>query len=142
MRFLNVWIAWLKARIAPVHNARVVPEPHADLVETYSRTGEQAGERMPHGVRRYPFEAAQVYVQIKRSGEVVTITVFTVSYFGSKHVWFSKSVLLEEIKEIPSQWHGAFLTVFEANGAGLAQMQEPGVKIEPERARLDDLVLP
>src|SRR5882724_10061086 len=124
MRFLNIFIAWLKSRISPVHDARVVPHPDADLVEADTGAGEERSEGMAHDVWCYPWDGVFGTVIVKRSGKVVTVTVRTVLNLGPEHIGFSESVVLEKIKKASSKWNSSLLTVFKLYCWRLAQMQQ------------------
>lgn len=141
IRWINLWIIRFKAGVSAFYNAWVVSEPDRNLVEAAAGACEKTRECVAHGMRSNPFETAELYMRLERSSEIVTITVFSVSYGRLQHKWFTKAIAIEKRFEAVRKGNGAFLSIFEIHSGGLAEMQEPSAKVKPKWPRFDDLVL-
>lgn len=138
-RALNIWILWLQPGVAPIDHARIVAEPHADFVETDARAGEQAGERVAHCVRRDPGQSLCLAVLFEWPDKIVAVPIFAVLHFRSKHERFAQSVAFQKSVKCACHRDGSFFPILELHRWRSAQMNQSGVKIEPERARFDNL---
>jgi hypothetical protein len=81
-------------------------------------------------------------VLIEKAGEIVSVPARAVFDLWMKHERFAQSVVSQEILKLGGEWNGPLLAVFEIHSRRFPQMEQSSFQIEPERAGLDDFVLP
>ncbi len=140
MSALYVRVFRLQSGVTPVNHARIVTQPNGNLEQADAVTGEQAGERMPHRVGRYPFHALLFGVRVEVAGEIVTVAACAVFDLGMQHERFAHSVTGQEILKFGGKRNCALLAVFEVHCGCFPQMEQARFQVEPKGAGFDDLV--
>lgn len=125
-----------------LHNPNIVPEPHGNVEDAFPGARKEAGVGMPHDMGCDPLAALCFHVVLEGALEVVSVEAFALLNLGVQHVGFEQSVSFQEVNELVRERQGSFFPVFELDPIVLSQVQLPVGDVKPERAGLDDFILP
>ena len=123
-----------------LNRCHFIAEPDSDFVNAFSGGNQEAGERVPHRVRRYPLAPLRTHVFHEGRPEIVAIKPCSVWHVGPEHERSTKTVGFQKIVKLDSQRNRAFLTIFKIHGRGFAEVKAAGLQVKPEWPRFDDFL--
>ena len=121
----------------------IVPEPFGNLVDRNARARQEAGECMPHDMRRHPRNFLRLHIVVERPAEIPPIDAFSPrGNLRMNHIWPVKTISPQKRRKAFRQWNRSLFSIFKLDPFVFAQMQESRVQIKPRCLCLHNLVKP
>lgn len=117
-----------------------IAEPDRDFVNAFTGRDKQAGERVPHRVRRNPIASLCAHVFRKGCAEIVTIKTFPVGHVRSENERLAKPVISEEPLKLDGERNRTFFAVLKVDCRCFSKVEPSSVEVEPEGTRFNDLL--
>ncbi len=126
-----------------LNRSDIVPEPFGNLVDRNACARQEAGESMPHDMRRHPRNFLCLHIEVERPTKIPAIDAFSArGNLRMNQIWLVKTISLQKRRKSFRQWNRSLFSVFKLDPFVFAQMQESRVQIKPRCFCLHNLVKP